>query len=110
MHKSKLLYMVVMTGHTGLIQVMHDRAHARRSSESFESREVCHHLTYPQGELYMTCSETVEDLLAPLHSHPTTIPLPDVPEGECVWLYTCCQFTLGKAKVQPFACINNKKH
>ena len=51
--------------------------------------------------------ETVEDLIAPLYSHPTTIPLPDVPEGECVWLCTRCQSILGKGKVPPYACINN---
>ena len=51
--------------------------------------------------------ETVEDLIAPLYSHPTTIPLPDVPEGECVWLCTRCQSILGKGKVPLYACINN---
>ena len=65
----------------------------------------CHHLTYPQGGSYVTY-ETVEDLIAPLYSHPTTIPLPDVPEGECVWLCTRCQSILGKGKVPPHACIN----
>ena len=63
----------------------------------------CHRLTYLQGGSY----ETVEDLIAPLYSHPTTIPLPDVPEGECVWLCTRCQSILGKGKVPPYACINN---
>ena len=57
----------------------------------------CHRLTYPQGGSYVTY-ETVEDLIAPLYSHPTTIPLPDVPEGECVWLCTRCQSILGKGK------------
>ena len=66
----------------------------------------CHRLTYPQGGSYVTY-ETVEDLIAPLYSHPTTIPLPDVPEGECVWLCTRCQSILGKGKVPPYACINN---
>ena len=42
----------------------------------------CHRLTYPQGWLHVTY-ETVEDLIAPLYSHLTTVPLPDVPEGEC---------------------------
>ena len=46
-------------------------------------------------------------MIAPLYSHPTTIPLPDVPEGECVWLCTRCQSILGKGKVPPYACINN---
>ena len=66
----------------------------------------CHRLTYPQGGSYVTY-ETVEDLIAPLYSHPTTVPLPDVPEGECVWLCTRCQSILGKGKVPPYACINN---
>ena len=66
----------------------------------------CHRLTYPQGGSYVTY-ETVEDLIAPLYSHPTTIPLPDVPGGECVWLCTRCQSILGKGKVPPYACINN---
>ena len=66
----------------------------------------CHRLTYPQGGSYVTY-ETVEDLIVPLYSHPTTIPLPDVPEGECVWLCTRCQSILGKGKVPPYACINN---
>ena len=66
----------------------------------------CHRLTYPQGGSYVTY-EAVEDLIAPLYSHPTTIPLPDVPEGECVWLCTRCQSILGKGKVPPYACINN---
>ena len=66
----------------------------------------CHRLTYPHGGSYMTY-ETVEDLIAPLYSHPTTIPLPDVPEGKCVWLCTRCQSILGKGKVPPYACINN---
>ena len=51
--------------------------------------------------------ETVEDLIAPLYSHPTTIPLPDVPEGECVLLCTRCQSILSRGKVPPYACINN---
>ena len=67
----------------------------------------CHRLTYPQGGSYVT--ETVEDLIEPLYSHPTTIPLPDVPEGECVWLCTRCQSILGKGKVPPYACTNNNK-
>ena len=55
----------------------------------------------------MTYETVEEDLIAPLYSHPTTIPLPDVPEGECVWLCTRCQSILGKGKVPPYACINN---
>ena len=46
--------------------------------------------------------DTVEDLIAPLYSHPTTILL-----RECVWLCTCCQSILGRRKVPPYACINN---
>ena len=38
--------------------------------------------------------DTVEDLIAPLYSHPTTILL-----HECVWLCTCCQSILGRRKV-----------
>ena len=66
----------------------------------------CHRLTYSQGGSFVTY-ETVEDLIAPLYSHPTTIPLPEVPEGECAWLCTRCQSILGKGKVPPYACINN---
>ena len=65
----------------------------------------CHRLTYLQGGSYVTY-ETVEDLIGTLYSHPTTIPLPDVPEGECVWL---CTSILGKGKVPPHARINNIK-
>ena len=53
--------------------------------------------------------ETVEDLIAPLYSHPTSIPLSDVPEGECVWLCTRCQSILGKGNIPPYPCINNVK-
>ena len=66
----------------------------------------CHRLTYPQGGSYVTY-ETAEELIVPLYSHPTTIPLPDVPEDECVWLCTRRQSILGKGKVPPYACINN---
>ena len=80
-----------------------------KDSEKFRSEIIvsptnscfsCHRLTYPEGGWYVTY-ETVEDFIAPLYSHPTTILLPDVPEGECVWLCTHCQFIVGKGKV-PF--------
>ena len=81
-----------------------------KDSEKFRSGIIVSSTnSYPYGRMHVTCCETVEDLLAPLHSHPTTIPLPDVPEDECVWLCTCCQSILGKGIVPPFAYINNKE-